>query len=153
MCACIYALVLHCVQHVCACTYALCSARVCILNCLCVQHVQVFVHLCALLSMCVNRYMCSMCKCIHAFVHCGQHICVLISDHWHSTEPSGGRNLPLLLHPALCNEHPNSHLLPQTGHWTWCLPYMPMPQRLHSAYAQLETIIAYSLMHDVMYQK
>ena len=61
-------------QHACAdqailmcnmntCVYALCSARVCILNYLCVQHVHVFVHLCALLSLYVliKPYTCAAC--------------------------------------------------------------------------------------------
>ena len=101
-----------CVQHehvyICTCA-ALCLARGCILNHLCVHQVHSYVHLCALLSMCVliNWYMCRMCKCIRAFVHCGQHMC---ADHWHSTRPSAARNLPLFLHPALCKR--SSELVP-----------------------------------------
>ena len=84
---------MHCVQHVCAywtiyvcstytclCTCALCSACMYWSNHTHVQHVQVY-----------------------AFVHCSQHICVLITG-------APLNHLLLVICPL-----PNSYLLPQTG--------------------------------------
>ena len=93
--------------YICTCA-ALCSARVCILNYLCVQHVHVFVHLCALLSLYVliKPYTCAACAsvCFHALQ--SAYICVLITG-------APLNHLLLLICPL-----PNSYLLPQTelGH-------------------------------------